>query len=33
MGLAGRARVEREFEACAHLNRLVPIYQELCDRR
>jgi glycosyltransferase involved in cell wall biosynthesis len=33
MGLAGRARVERDFHAGAHLSRLVPIYQELSDRR
>jgi glycosyltransferase involved in cell wall biosynthesis len=33
MGLAGRARVERDFRADVHLSRLVPIYQELSDRR
>jgi glycosyltransferase involved in cell wall biosynthesis len=33
MGRAGRARVERDFHAGAHLRRLVPIYQELSDRR
>lgn len=33
MGRAGRSRVERDFDARAHLNRLVPIYQELCERR
>jgi len=33
MGLAGRARVERDFHADAHLSRLMPIYQELSDRR
>ncbi len=33
IGQAGRARVEREFDSRAHLNQLVPIYQELCDGR
>jgi len=29
MGLRGRARVERDFVAAAHLKTLVPIYREL----
>jgi glycosyltransferase involved in cell wall biosynthesis len=33
MGIEGRVRVERDFVAAAHLSRLVPIYQELSDRR
>jgi glycosyltransferase involved in cell wall biosynthesis len=33
MGQAGRARVERDFDSRAHLDRLVPLYQELSDRR
>ncbi len=33
MGLAGRARVERDFDGRAHLEQLVPIYQELSGRR
>jgi hypothetical protein len=32
MGQAGHARVAREFDALAHLSRLLPIYQELRDR-
>ena len=33
MGIAGRARAEQLFDAKAHLNKLVPIYQELSDQR
>jgi glycosyltransferase involved in cell wall biosynthesis len=33
MGQAGYERVAREFDARAHLSRLMPIYQELSDRR
>jgi glycosyltransferase involved in cell wall biosynthesis len=33
MGQAGRARVERDFDSRAHLDRLIPLYQELSDRR
>jgi glycosyltransferase involved in cell wall biosynthesis len=33
MGEAGRARVERDFDGHRHLQQLIPIYQELSDRR
>jgi glycosyltransferase involved in cell wall biosynthesis len=33
LGRTGRTRVERDFDGRAHLNQLVPIYQELSDRR
>ena len=32
MGQTGRARVERDFDARAHLSLLLPIYQELSGR-
>lgn len=32
MGLAGRARVEREFDSRAHLGQLLPIYQSIAAR-
>lgn len=33
MGRAGRSRVERDFDGRAHLDQLIPMYQELSGRR